>query len=328
MDKALERLRDPEGVALTALARLVVEETTATPLKDIASPRWMASQLATGLEALTRGDLARDFVERRVEAGRERLEAETSPLREHVPEDVDRPLREVLSHEWTPDEEMVFRILDQPAMRALVAEILTTMLTRFRKRMRSLEPAPLKGIGERAAKRGRSLFGGVAGNLQGLAGNIVGAVRDEVESGLDDLVKEFVDSATRDAVRGIASYVAANEHQDAFADLRVGILDVVLDTPINELLTEVDKVRPMELVDVVVGAARAAISEDDFVDRAESRIAAILEEAGDGTLGAWLEEVQLLDVWTDTTTELVAQRLMAVVKTDAFEAWWVALHAP
>lgn len=327
MDKALERLRDPEGAALTALARLVVEETTATPLKDIASPRWMASQLATALEALTRGDLARDFVERRVESGRGRLEADTEPLRNHIPEDVDKPLRELLSHEWTPDEEMVFRILDQPAMRALVAEILTTMLTRFRKRMRSLEPGLLKGLGGRAAKRGKSLFGGMAGNLQGLAGNVVGAVRDEVESGLDELVKEFVDSATRDAVRGIASYIAANEHQNAFADLRIGVLDVILDTPVNELLTEADKIRPMELVDVVVGAARAAISEDDFVDRAEARIAAVLDEAGDGTLGAWLEEVELLTVWTDTTTELVAQRLMAVVRTDAFTAWWVELHA-
>ncbi|MCB9674136.1 MAG: hypothetical protein H6737_03415 [Alphaproteobacteria bacterium] len=327
MDKALERLRDPEGRALTDLARLVVDETTATPLKSIAHPRWIASQLATALEALTRGDLARQFVERRVDQGRERLEQEQDPLRAHWPAEVDGPLREVLSHEWTPDEDMVFRMLDQPAMRSLVAEILTTMLTRFRKRMRSLEPGLLKGLGGRAAKRGKSLFGGMAGNLTGLAENVVGAVKDEVEQGLDELVREFVEGATRDTVRSIAGYIAASEHQGAFADLRLGVLDVILDTPIHELVGELDKARPMELVDVVLGGVRAAISEEGFVDRAEERIAQVLDEAGDGTLGAWLDEVQLREVWAQTTTELVAQRLTAVVQTPAFEAWWRELHA-
>ena len=61
--RALARLRDPEGHALHALARLVVEETTATPLRDIASPRWVASQLATALQAATRGDLLRTWVD-------------------------------------------------------------------------------------------------------------------------------------------------------------------------------------------------------------------------------------------------------------------------
>ncbi|MEZ4322713.1 MAG: hypothetical protein R3F61_34920 [Myxococcota bacterium] len=327
MDKALARLRDPEGRALAALARLVVDEATATPLKAIASPRWIASQLATALEALTRGDLTREFVQRRVDAGRERVEADERPLRSVWPAEVDGPLREMLSHQWTPDEDMTFRMLDQPAMRALVAEILTTMLTRFRKRMKGLDSGLLKGLGGRAAKRSRSLFGGVAGNLQGLAENVVGAVKDEVEHGLDELVKEFVEGATRDAVRAIAGYIAASEHQGAFADLRLGVLDVLLDTPIHDLVSELDKARPMELVDVVLGGIRAAIAEEGFVDRAEARIAQVLDEAGDGTLGAWLDEVQLRDVWAETTTELVTQRLAAVVQTPAFEAWWAELHA-
>ena len=37
--RALDRLRDPEAKALTALARMVVDETTATPLAELATPR-------------------------------------------------------------------------------------------------------------------------------------------------------------------------------------------------------------------------------------------------------------------------------------------------
>ena len=49
--RALARLQDPDGDALRGLARLVVDQTTATPIAEIASPRWIASQLATALEA-------------------------------------------------------------------------------------------------------------------------------------------------------------------------------------------------------------------------------------------------------------------------------------
>jgi hypothetical protein len=233
----------------------------------------------------------------------------------------------VLGHSWTPDPEITFRILDQAAMRNLVAEVLTTMLTRFRKRARSLDGGLLKGFGGRAAARGRSLFGGMAENLQGLAGNVVHAVKDEVEHSFDELVKDFVDGATRDALRGIANYLADSAHESAFAELRLGVFDVLLDTPVIQLVREADKARPMEIVDVVLAGVRSAVSAPDFVDRAEEGIARVLAEAGDGTLGAWLDEVGLRDVWAQTTTELVAQRLQAVVRTDGFEAWWRDLHA-
>lgn len=327
MDKALDKLRDPEGTALAALARLVVDEATATPLGEIASPRWVASQLATALEAVSRGDLARAFVERRLEAGRSRLESDTRTARELWPREVDGPLREVLGRPWAPDAEITFRLLDQPAMRHLVAEVLTTMLTRFRKRARALDGGLLKGLGGRAAARSRSLFGGVAENLQGLAGNVVGAVKDEVEHSLDELVREFVEGATRDAVRAIAEHLAHPDHEGAFAELRVSVLDVLLDTPVQQLTHELDKAGPLDIVDVVLAGVRASVGAPDFVDRTEEALARVFEEAGDGTLGAWLDEIGLRDVWADTTTELVTQRLQAVVRTDAFEAWWRDLHS-
>ena len=64
---------------------------------------------------------------------------------------------------------------------------------------------------------------------------------------------------------------------------------------------------------------------EDIVARLEARIETVLDEAGDGTLGAWLDEVGLREVWTDTTTELVADRLRAVVGSERFESWWLTL---
>lgn len=327
--RGLARLREPNGARLQELARMVVDETTATPLRDIATPRWIAGQLAAAIEAGVQGDLAKQWVQRRIDAERDRWSTDERPVGELVPEEAIEPLRTLLGKAYAPSEDLVFRIIDQPAIRRLIREVLTSTLTRFRRRLQSVDKGVLGGFGGRAARRGRGLLGEVAGNLGGVAGNLggvaenlVGAVRDEVEQSLDNRVKDFVGGATADVVRAIARYFANPEHAEAMGELRLAILDVVLATSIEELAAEADKLRPEDIIDVVVAALRSAVAAEDFVDRTEERIARILEETGDGTLGAWLDEVGLRDVWTQTTTELVAARLAAVVHTDAFEAWW------
>ena len=64
--RGLTRLQDPNAAALTELAHLVVVEATNTKIAEIATPRWLASQIATALEAATRGDLARDAIKGRI----------------------------------------------------------------------------------------------------------------------------------------------------------------------------------------------------------------------------------------------------------------------
>jgi hypothetical protein len=324
-DRALKRLRDPSSTALPELARMVVEETTATPMAKIASPRFIASQLAAVLEAGSRGDLLRGWVDKRIASERERWGAETRSLRAFVPAEAHETLRELLGRPYAPDEKLLYRIVDQPAIRGLVGVVLTDTVTRFRRRLSEWDSGMLGGIGRRAAQRSRGLLGNVGRNLGGMAGNLVDAVKEEVDYAFEGRIKEFVTGATTEAVRTIAAYAADPAHAKGFGDLRLAILDVVLDTPIKDLATEADKLKPETAVDVVVAAVRSAVGQPDFVARTEARMAKILDEAGDGTLGAWLGEVGLERVWTDTTTELVADRLRAVVTTERFAAWWVGL---
>lgn len=323
MDTALKRLRDPESGALSGLARLMVDDVTATPLRELVHPRWIASQLATGLEAISRGDLLHAFVERRLDAGMDDLTRREEVLRSYFPSEVDGPLRDVLRHPWSPDPGLTLRVLDQPAMRSLVASVLTTMLVRFRTRMGQIDGGLLRSIGGRAKRRSRGLFGGVAE----IAEQVAEVVKEEVEQGLDEKVRDFVSGATRDAMKAIADYLADPAHAEAFAELRVGVLDVLLDTPVGELAGEVEKAQPLEILDVVVLAIRQTVGDDGFVDRTEARVTQLLDETGDGTLKAWLEEVDLLDVWTETTAEFLVQRLQALVDSEPFEDWWTALHA-
>ncbi len=332
--RALDRLQHPDGAALRQLARLVVLETTNTPIKNVASARWIASQVTTALEAVSRGEHARKWVASRIEEARGQWKDETRPLRHWMPKEAEAPLRQVLSRPWSPDEKLVHRIIDQPAVRTLVAELLEDTLVRFQKRLKSMDATGLGSLGMRAARKGRGFLGGmvnnlggVAENLGGVAENIVGAVAEELEHAVHGRIREFVASTSGEAIKGISRHLADPNYTSAFGDLRVAVLDVLLDTPVKELALEADKLRPEELVDVVIGAIRSTLAEPSFVDDMEARISKILDSAGDGTLGAWLTEVDLHEVWTATTTELVTRRLEAVVRTPDFETWWAGLFA-
>ncbi|HHO51140.1 MAG TPA: hypothetical protein ENK18_09790 [Deltaproteobacteria bacterium] len=323
--RALLRLRDPDGGSLQQLARMVVDQTTATPLRSLAAPRWIAGQLAAALEAGTRGDHLRAWVDRRIASERARWGEEQSPFRSYVPGEAMDPLRKLLGRAYAPEEELLFRLIDQPAIRGLIRTVLADVVHASRRRLGEVD-GMLGGLGKRAARRSRGLLGNVGKNLGGMAENIVGAVREEVDTALDGRLTEFLQGATSEAVRTIARYASDPAHAESFGQLRLAILDVVLDTPIAELAQEADKLQPEDIVDVVVGGIRAAVQQPDFVPRIEERIAAVMEEAGDGTLGAWLAEVGLADVWIETTTELVTERLRAVVETTTFETWWGELH--
>jgi hypothetical protein len=336
--RALDRLRDPSGDELRALARLVVDEATATPLRDLAKPRWIAGQIATSLEAVARGDVAGEWVDRKIAEGRDAWRAESRPLRTWMPKEAEEPLRKVLIRQWTPDKDLTLRIIDQPAMRKLVAIVLEDALLSFQKRVKSLDKTGLGGIGVRAARKGRGIFGDmarslgeelgdVAKGLGGLTENLVGAVTEEVEHAFQARIREFVAQATGDALKNVANHLADPRFSEGFGDLRIAVLDVILDTPISKLTAEADKLKPEELIDVVIGAIRSSLDQPDFVDQTEARVAKALDQAGDGTLGAWLDEVGLRAVWSDTTVELVTARLQAVVKSEKFAGWWTGLFA-
>lgn len=326
-ERALRRLRDDDSEALRALARMVVHETTATPIRDLASPRWIASQVATALEAATSGDRLHDAVGGRLDRGRDRWATEERPLREFVPDEVQPPLRKLLGRPFTPSEGLTRRIVRQDAVRDLMASALEDSIRRFGKRARAADES-MGGMGRRAAARGRSLGKGLfaAAGVADVASSLLHTVSDEVEHSLDKRIKDFLGEATSRSLEQVARQLSDPEYAETFAGFRLALLEEVLDTPLQDLVAEADNLGPADALDVVLEGVRAELQRDGFIDRVEERIGAALDEAGDGTLGAWLDEVDLREVWVDTTTQLVTRRLRAVVDTEAFEAWWVALH--
>ena len=117
-------------------------------------------------------------------------------------------------------------------------------------------------------------------------------------------------------MRHIARHIADPQHARAYGELRVEILDEILATPIRELSDELGKLEPERLIDLWVRGVRSLLDRRDFRARLGARVQALLGEAGDGSLGAWLDQVGLLAVWREATSDFVEQRLRATVQGD------------
>lgn len=319
-DVALARLRDPANPALADLARLAIADATRTPLRELADARQIATWLASAGRTVTTTDRAADWLTQRIQAERARWSADARPVRHHVPPELLPPVRELLSRPYVPSEELVFRLIHHRAVKLLLGQVLGNALTRFARGLRTVDQGLLGGLGGKVAQSGRGLLGGFG---QGL----VGAVKDEVEAALERKVSAYLDQAIEEAIRGIATWVADTRHAEPLAQMRVSALDTLLDTPSRQIAAEIDKLGPEQIADVVLAAVRAITAGPGFVDDTSARIEALYAEIGDGTLGAWLDDLGLSALWIDGSTDLLTRRLRATVATREFEAWWSALHS-
>ncbi|TNE84446.1 MAG: hypothetical protein EP330_29985 [Deltaproteobacteria bacterium] len=320
-DTALARLRDPDAGHLRRLAELASTELLAQPLADVLDADFVAAQAAAVMIALD-GPTAHEAMRRRVREALERHAENQGTLRAEVPEAAIEPLKKLLGRPISASESLTYRLIDQGVVHNLLAEVLESALQRFMRRARKVDDR-LKAVDERLGgfgKRARGLFGNVASEL-------ASAVGDELEHSVERRIRDFVHQGTSEMLKVAARRIADPNQAAAWGEFRVAVLDVILDTPIEELAAELQAQQPDEAATEVLATLGAAARAEGFRDEVARAVRRAQEEVGDGTLGAWLDELDLRETWDKATVEPLAEQLARVVASDAFGEWWTQLHA-
>ncbi len=323
MTDPLARLREP--ARLRALATLAVDHLAAQPVAELLPPHQVGERVAEALAELAGSEPARAHLVREIDRALRPLIADSSPLRDHVPAPYLEPVRAALQQPLAMDRDLVARLLDQHAIRSLVREVLETTLMRFARRLRSMEPGKLGGVGRRALKRGRGLLGGVRDNL-GVAGALVDVVRDEVEQSVERRVKGFVVQATRDALANIADHVADPAHSEAHAQLRLGTLEVLLDTPGRVAASAVEELDVARIVDAFADAVLQAHQAGELSGAATRAAQWALAPSEGQSLADHLSDLGATR-WRGNAVDLLAAALGQAVHADGFEGWWEQLFS-
>ncbi len=320
---ALAKLRDADDGSLSGLIGLAVDEALRVGLREAVDAPKLADRLTAAVSTAASDPGLRERLLQRLTQERARWRAERNSARHWVLPPVEAPLRHVLAQPWSPSEKLALRVSDHPAVRAMLKDVLSGTLARFAGGLKALDGGVLGGLGGRVARRGAGLFGG----LSDLAGGLVGAVKDEFESAVESRVKESVGQATEEAIRAIAAWAADPKQASALAALRVSILDVALDTPLGDLIGELDEVPDAAIVDAVLQGLKDASTRTSL--RAD--LLQILDEAvaawGDESLGALADDLGLRAQVHEALADLGTKHARTLVNSEAFATWWAQLHS-
>lgn len=320
---ALAKLRDAQDGALAALVSLAVDEALRVRLREAVDSAALSARLTQAVASAASDSGLRERLLVRVSSERARWRAERQSARHWVLPPIEAPLRQVLAQPWSPSEKLALRVSDHPAVRAMLKDVLSGTLARFAGGLKALDGGVLGGLGGRVARRGAGLFGG----LGDLAGGLVGAVKDEFEAAVESKIKDSVGQATEEAIRAIAAWAADPKQASALAALRVSLLEVALDTPLGDLLGELDEVPDAALVDAVLQGLRDASARPSL----QADLRQVLDEAvaawGDESLGALAADLGLQSQLTDAMVELGTPHARTLVNSEAFASWWAQLHS-
>lgn len=326
--RALARLRDPSHPALAAGVHLALDALLDEPLAVWLDDDAVRPHLPAVLDALARDlDLAPLHAHLR-DAGRRALNGDTT-LREALPHGTDGPLRDLAMVPWVPDEDLVFRLLNHAATRQLARDVLTGALHRFVDRLRHADQGLTGGLAGRAVKRGRGfLGGGLGGALGGAAEGLVDNLRKELTKAFEGRVGEFAGQAAEDTVRAVAAWVADPDHAEPLAAMRGSLVDLLLDEPLAARVEEAGRADAAPWAARLRALARALRDAPDRDARLDDLLDRLRRGLGDLSTRRLLDALGLHAVVLEIGRDALAPPARRVVASEAFGAWWDALHAP
>ncbi len=333
-DAVLARLRGP---AMDELAGLIVDFLLSRRAADLVDADWIADQALLALEAAANSPAAEARLREQVERLRDRVPE--GRLGDRVPDEVRRPLREVLRRPYQPDRELVGRLLDHSAFEELVRDVLVGALLDFTTRLRA---APQQAAG-RLGILGKRVQSAGAGVLGGLQEGVLGGLGHTIEARAERKIRDFVEGALRTVIARIADHLCSEQHADNWGAMRAHALDVLLGTDNRVLAREFDKLHPGDLVDTLAATARALTGRAGFRDEIASVARLALDALGDRSLEDLLRESGLdaeaggevsadaaaraVARWKDELRRQLARQGRALVATPGFEAWLAGLLA-
>lgn len=323
----LAKLRDdsPDGPA-ARLAALIVDDLLARPLRELLEPSTTVTSARAFVLAWVSSDAAGARVEKAIEDGLTKLARQEEPLSELLPEPVLDGVRSFLRTPHAPDRELLLRVVDREPVRLLIRELLVDALVAFGKKLRSpVTENPiargLGGLGRMAKESAKAR----SGSLGALASGVYGAVSGEVERQLEKRAAEFADSALSGVLQRLVDNLAAPGRGAEQAELRLALLDGILELTGDEVAAEVRRAGPVAVSRRLRKSLAAWAKEPSSSKQLQDALEAALAGELDRPLGELLAELGLKETFVEHALPVARARTAGVVRGAPFAAWLTAL---
>ncbi len=319
----LSRLNDPsENGPLPQLARLAVDAWLDAPVSGWMSEANWAKVLRSGLEGWLETPAAMGALTAWVEGAVNRLRSDSRPLGEALPQPWASAVREVVERPISPDRKWVLTVLQQPALRELIRELLLQVVLDFGRKWSAPVAGVAKGLGS-LAKMALETTKSRAGGL----GSLVGAVSGEVERQLETRSVEFVDVALAKVIEQLADVLSNPRRAAEAAKLRGAILDGALQLEGPQLARELMNADVAGAADIVRKGLRDWLKTPRAEDDLQNAARFLLGANGQRPVRALFDELGLTETALTHAPPFLAQQMRTVVAHPAFAPWLDALLA-
>jgi len=316
--KLLAKLRDNDKTPLPGLAELIVNDALERPLHDLIEAERSAALIHEALGAWQQSDLAHDSISRNWSQLIHWLESQQRPLGEVLPQEFLDGATALAAQPFAPNRELLLTLLDRPAFRQLIRELLVDTLVTFGKRLRAPVAGTRLGKGlSGLGKMARSRSGGVGS----LAGDLVGVVSEGVERQLEGRAAEFADGALSSILHKLADYLCEPGRAAEQAALREGLLDGLWQITGSQLATEMARRDVDASADVMRRSLGLWLERPGAEEQLQGWLSEMLSAGEFENLSELLDSLGLLATVREQSLAQTERRLHEIVAADAFGQW-------
>jgi hypothetical protein len=314
VDSLKTKLSDEKSVQ--ALAQVCLDVWLERPVGALLPFEVAVPVVRAGLSGWLESPSAVKALARGVDLVVNELNANRRTLKDVVARDVREAVRDVVGRPFSPDRKLVLTVIDRDPTRELVRQLLLDFVLEFGRRASAPVAGMAKGLGTFA-----KLAGDAVKSRTGTLGSLVGAVGSEVERQMEKRAVEFVDTALSGVFGQLADAVSDPRRATEAAELRVAMLDGVLELTLPQLAREVANADVPGAVEVVRAGLTRWLASAASDEELKALASFALRDVAARPAKDVLEELGLLVVVRERGAEALAKRLTEVVTSEAFERW-------
>ena len=317
------RLKDDSaGGPLDRLAALTLEHLLDQPMGVLLPPAFLARGLKAALEGWVSSPSAEAELAGAVRHVRQRLAEDDRSLGEALPPELAKGLiHGSARRHYYPDRELVLAVIDRPPVRALLRAMLLDVLVQFGRKVstsvtENRVAKGLSGLARKAADQARS-----SGTFGGFASGVVGAFSEEMERQMERRAGEFADSALSGIIQKIADGVSNPSRSSEQNELRVALMEGVLELTLPQLAQELGRAD----VPASVASARKSLAHWLASPRAASQLeeglTRLLQRDASRPARELLGALGLLEAVRSLGREGLRLRMAPLVASEPFALW-------
>ena len=291
---------------LESLVHAWVEDVLQRPVADLFDTEQLTQTIAGAIRGVARDKNNEKWLTEQIAASLEEIQDVKirGKLGNKLPKKVTNSARDLLAQPFVFDEDLAAELLDHPAVRSMLREVLQSSLLEFAKSITEMFP-------------GGRMVTGLVGAAKGIAGAAVGGAG----SGLQNHVNEFVEDTLSPSLDIAAGRLADDDAAEELADWRGHLLDVILDQPVSDLLGTLDQVDPDELAAAIAGMLRGLGEWKKLESTIAGALEAALERAETKSVRDFLGETSLEKEGREGLERQLVDVMWPFINSNAFETW-------